>query len=244
MLIHTRMPRRRNRRRRRPRRRRRQIVPRNKISRNPVVSLKFRLADYLYTGPTGVVQGLFNVNSLTAAYIPGNTGATPIPLVDVTNAKNLFDMYRVRAVKIELTPRYDQAQYLSVTDATPATASTTWEAVSFLPNCCITYDVDNQGQLANYSEMITRERKHMFSIFKKTKHYQPIVKAKQATSSQALFGMRGGWNNLQNELGNVQGVIDIKSDVALTTNGGADTVDDERMMNLIATYYVQFRFRQ
>lgn len=239
------MPRRRGRRRRRRKQKLVVAVPRRKLTSNPIVPMKFRLVSYLYTDATGIVQGTFNVNSLTNAYVPGDTGVPNVPLIDIGNAKALFDMYRVRAVKIEMTPLYSQSQFLTVQHPTPPASGVDFNVLSALPNCCITYDIDNIGQLANYSEMVTRDKKHMFSIFRKTKHYQPVVKAKQATSSQALFGMSGGWNNLQNEAGNLQGIIDIKSDIALTTDGNpSDAFNNSRVMNLIATYYVQFKFRQ
>ena len=202
------------------------------------VSMKFRLPIKLSTNVGGLMTGTINCNSLTRFW-QNNTGGYE-SLLEVQNAINLFDMYRVRAIKIEGTPLYAQSDY---TKLNPTTTGANILAPN--PNSVLCYDIDNSGRLSNFNAMVTRDHKHQFSVFKKLKHYQPIVKAKQTAAGQATFSMAGGWNNLQSESDNQQGIIDFQSDNVFILNGDSATpLANAPLMNLVITAYVQLKFRQ
>lgn len=226
------MPRRRKRPRRRKGRKLAKYVPR--APQSNVVSLKFRWVGDLSTGVGGLMTGTINPNSLTRFW-HDETGNYE-SLLEVQNAINLFDLYRVRAVKIEATPKFSQSEYIKATSGD--------NVLTPNPNSVMVYDVDNTGRLANFNAMVTRDQKHQFSVFRKLKHYQPIAKAKQSAAGSATFSMAGGWNNLQSESDNLQGIIDFQSNETFKIDGTPTATYSGPLMNMVVTAYVQFKFRQ
>lgn len=227
------MPRRRRRARKGRRKTVAKYVPRTPSSN--VVSLKFRWVGDLTTNVGGLMTGTINPNSLTRFW--HDSAGNYESLLEVQNAINLFDLYRVRAVKIEATPKFAQSEYLKLAGGDNVLAPN--------PNSVMCYDVDNTGRLANFNAMVTRDQKHQFSVFRKLKHYQPIAKAKQSAAGSATFSMAGGWNNLQSESDNLQGIIDFQSDETFKINGAPTTTyQNGPLMNMVVTAYVQFKFRQ
>lgn len=171
---------------RRKRRRKRRLI------RQPAVTL-MKLASQPFVEPlaTGAVDQIIHFRSLTNQFVndPG-TAATVVAPYNFAKIKDMFDMYRVVKIKLTYTAFARTGNYLSAAQQT-------------LPNLYILYDPDNTGLGTAATNLVTGK-----SVQKSLgDNWTYTVRVPSYSSSNIVQG----WQNLQNEQGNLTGVIALKT---------------------------------
>jgi len=208
-------------------------VPKAMVSYDGPKNFKIRLHSTLTTDAFGKCGFRINVNQLNGFFQPNSQSAEGLPAY--TPLADLFDQYRVKAVKVKYLARYSHTVQNVIDPTNPTEPKTLGSSPAF----AIAQDIDNVGDIT-YDSLVSRDRVKMRSPLRSWSYYAKVPRTIQ--TNERLVE-RGGWKNMQAAGTNTAGVIMCAQSDPLYLDDGTEATGIS-MGEVIVTCYLQCKGSQ